>query len=129
MKPEIVCIVDDDALVQFTLKRMIESGTDVRKILSFADGEQIYEHLLIHKHQKDELPDVIFLDINMPYMDGWEFMEKYQDIADGLAKRITIYILSSSVSAHDMHLAKSNPYVKTYITKPVLKVRIQELLQ
>lgn len=129
MTPEIVCIVDDDALVQFTMKRMIESGNGTQKILAFTDGEQLYEYLLMNKHEKDKLPDVIFLDINMPYMDGWEFMERFKEIVDTLVKEITIYILSSSVSAHDMHLAKSNPYVKNYITKPVSKNRIQELLQ
>lgn len=127
MKPEIICIVDDDPIVHFTVTKMIESTLSVKKILVFDDGEQIFDYLYKNAADKDALPDIILLDLNMPYMDGWEFLEEYAYLKPQLAKKITIYILSSSVSDFDIMNAMANRDVTDYIPKPLTKQKVEEL--
>ncbi len=77
---------------------------------------------------ESELPDIIFLDINMPYMDGWDFMEHFIDIKPNLPKEITIYMVSSSVQAEDMERAKALEDFSNYIIKPIDEKRFKEIL-
>jgi CheY-like chemotaxis protein len=126
--PKKVCIVDDDMMVQFTIKKMIQAIIAPENIMSFTDGEAIYEYLLKNADKAEALPDVMFLDLNMPYMDGWEFLNNYAALKPKLAKDFTIYVLSSSVADMDVQAAKANEYVKDYIHKPISRARIEEIL-
>ena len=129
MKPEIICIVDDDPIVHFTVTKMLESTLNVKRILTFDDGEQIFDYLYRNAENKEALPDLILLDLNMPYMDGWEFLEEYAYLKPQLAKDIVIYILSSSVSDFDIMNAMSNRDVTDYIPKPITRQKVEELFQ
>ena len=70
-------------------------------------------------HADEEIPELIFLDINMPVMNGWEFMEEFVKIRSTIQKKIDIYILSSSTDSIDIQKAKSNPEITDYIVKPL----------
>ena len=75
-----------------------------------------------------ELPDVIFLDINMPIMDGFQFMEEYVKIKPELNKKITIYMVSSSVDAVDIERAKSISDISDYIIKPIEPKQLKKIM-
>jgi CheY-like chemotaxis protein len=75
------------------------------------------------------LPDIIFLDINMPVMDGWQFLDSFRNIEDMLSKKITIYLVSSSVDKNDMSRSKQISLVKDYLIKPVYKDMFSQVLQ
>ncbi len=119
MKAEIICIVDDDEVYQFSVTRTIKAANIVKKILIFSDGEEVFDFLTDNLSKKDELPDIIFLDINMPYMDGWEFLNNFTSIKPKLPKKITIYLVSSSVSDKDLDKAKAISDVTDYMVKPI----------
>lgn len=119
MKAEIICIVDDDEVYQFSVTRTIKAANIVKKILIFSDGEEVFDFLTDNLAEKDELPDIIFLDINMPYMDGWEFLDNFTKIKPKLPKKITIYLVSSSVSEKDLDKAKAISDVSDYMVKPI----------
>jgi two-component system, chemotaxis family, chemotaxis protein CheY len=125
--PKMVCIVDDDAMVHFTIKKMLQATIKPEEIIIFSDGEAIYEYLVNNAENGEALPDVMFLDLNMPFMDGWEFLNHYAILKPKLAKDIVIYVLSSSVSDLDILTAKTNPHVKDYIHKPITKSKIEEM--
>lgn len=118
-KAEIICIVDDDEVYQFSVTRTIKAANIVKKILIFSDGEEVFEFLQDNISKKEELPDIIFLDINMPYMDGWEFLDYYTKIKPNLPKKITVYLVSSSVSEKDQVKAQAISDVSDYIVKPI----------
>lgn len=75
----------------------------------------------------NNLPDVIFLDVRMPVMDGWEFMKEFAEIKSQLGKKISIYMISSSIDASDIDRAKKIPDVIDYIFKPVDVNRLEEI--
>src|SRR6266487_4242115 len=119
MKANTICIIDDDMVYQITTKKILEKINGAKKILIFSHGEEAFQYLSKVVADKDALPDIILLDVNMPYMDAWQFLEAYRKLKPLLAKQITIYIISSSVSDSDIERAKSMEDVKDYLIKPI----------
>ncbi|PLB17916.1 MAG: Two-component response regulator [Flavobacteriaceae bacterium FS1-H7996/R] len=77
----------------------------------------------------EALPDVILLDLNMPVMDGWEFLEEFISLKPKLEKKIPIYIVSSSNDPADIMKAKSISEVTDFIIKPVTEAKFVEMIQ
>lgn len=128
MKVSTVCIIDDDLIYQVTSKKMIQHVNATNNILIFSNGQEAFHFLLQTVTDTDALPDIIFLDVNMPYMDAWEFLEAYETIKTKLVKEITIYVISSSVSEKDIERAKKIPVVKDYYIKPITIAQYSEIL-
>lgn len=128
MKRNIICIVDDDKVYQFTTTKTIEKLNLVDKILSFFDGSQLYAYIQQHIAEEEMLPDVILLDINMPFMDAWQFLDEFENICRQLPKEITLYIISSSISERDILKARSYHHVKDYLVKPIQMGKYAEIL-
>ncbi|MEM9024939.1 MAG: response regulator, partial [Bacteroidota bacterium] len=76
-----------------------------------------------------ELPELIFLDLNMPDMDGWDFLEAYQKLSPRLARPIRIVILTSSGYHGDIQRAKTYPEVTAYLNKPLGDDALAQLLK
>lgn len=112
------CIIDDDFIHQFGMRRMIQRYEPTSSIIEFSNGLEAINFFKT-PHETDDLPELIFLDINMPVMNGWEFMEEFTQIRDGLKKKVEVYILSSSTDSHDIKKAKANPGITDYIIKPL----------
>ncbi|MDB5246941.1 MAG: nitrogen regulation protein [Segetibacter sp.] len=117
--PLTICLIDDDSIYQFTAKRIIELLNPLQKVLIFSNGKEAIDYFVQNTSGKNELPDVIFLDINMPVMNGWEFLEAYDVVKTGLRKTITIYMVSSSVDEKDKIRSKTFEDVKDFIVKPI----------
>ncbi|HTR31701.1 MAG TPA: hypothetical protein VMH27_20655, partial [Puia sp.] len=77
----------------------------------------------------DALPEFIFLDLNMPVLDGWGFLEAYSAIWDKLDKNISLYILSSTISSDDIARALAYPVTKGFLIKPLDKAKMEAILQ
>ena len=112
-------IIDDDDIYKFTVIRALKEYKPSQRILLFSDGEEALEYLTDNLGKSEALPDVVFLDINMPIMDGFEFMEEYVKIKPRVGKQITIYMISSSVSPEDVNKANSISEISDYIIKPI----------
>ena len=119
MKMNTICIVDDDEVYRITSRKMIEKVYEAKNILVFENGAEAFQFLSEMALDEELLPDVIFLDVNMPYMDAWQFLEAFGILKPKLTKHITIYVISSSVSHTDIERAKSIEAVKGYYIKPV----------
>lgn len=123
-----IYLVDDDKLFIFLLKKTIGLTGIPTQITDFPDGQSALDHIKSNASDASKLPDVIFLDLRMPIMDGWEFLEEYKHIADTLAKKNRLYVFSSSISPYDIENAKNNPLVTDFIIKPILKEKFAEIL-
>lgn len=129
MKPvKHVFLVDDDKLFVFLTKKTIEATNFDGNIKEFGDGREAIDYLKEIAGDATLLPDIIFLDLSMPIMDGWEFLEEYLLLEPSLRKNITLYICSSSISPHDIERAKGIEAVADFIIKPIAKEKFIEML-
>jgi CheY-like chemotaxis protein len=105
-KTPIIALVDDDKVFQLTTLRTIQAAKLTDRILQFENGEEALSFLKEHAAESESLPDYIFLDINMPFVDGWMFLEDYATLKTGLKKDISIYMVSSSIDPRDVNRAR-----------------------
>lgn len=126
----IVCLIDDDNIYQYTARVMLESTGLTKQIKSFYNGREAISFFEDPQNNDEgSLPDVIFLDINMPVMNGWEFLEEYTKIQPRLPKPIVVYVVSSSVDSTDMQKSRSYQSVTDYLVKPVNRGKYMELME
>ncbi len=124
-----VCLIDDDNIYQFTARRILELTGLAGEIQSFYNGKEAITYFKDERNlQSENLPDVIFLDINMPVMNGWEFLEEYKTIHSHFPKHIVVYVVSSSIDDNDMRKSREYKEVSDYIIKPVNRDRYKELI-
>lgn len=114
-----VAIVDDDPIYQFAARRILEFTSMTGEIHQFMSGEPALEYILKNKDNAERLPDILLLDLNMPIVDGWMFLDSYQKIKNTLAKNILIYMVTSSIDVRDISQAKTYPEVRQYLSKPL----------
>lgn len=123
------CIVDDDLIYRFTMVKTLESTKLPMDIMAFSDGEEAINFMLDNIDQDAEFPDVIFLDIDMPIMDGFQFMEEFVKIKPRVGKSITVYMVSSSLDPRDIERAHNISAISDYIVKPIGLVRLKEIIE
>jgi CheY-like chemotaxis protein len=121
-------IIDDDPMASFYIKRLAELGELANIITIYDKSQWAIDYLLHHKKSLEHLPDVILLDIYMPEMDGWGFLEAFGNIKEQLSKKIDIYIISSSNHPKDLDRAKTFSDVNAYLQKPVTKEALMNLV-
>lgn len=123
----LVCVVDDDRIYRFTIERYLKVHKLTRQVIEFSNAEDALNFLESNVNNSEVLPDIIFLDVNMPIIDGWKFMMKYQEFANRLSKSIRIYMFSSSIDTRDRDRAKDFPEISDFIVKPISEQKLKEL--
>lgn len=126
--PKKVLLIDDDLLFIFLVKKTIAQTLIPVEIKEINNALDALNYLKDNATNKDVLPDVIFLDLKMPVMDGWEFIERYRDFADALIKKANLYIVTSSISPVDISKGKAMAEVTEFVVKPILKDLFAEIL-
>jgi CheY-like chemotaxis protein len=119
-----VLFIDDDAITTKICERMMKLTHFTEEFISSGDGQQAREYL---KASSNVLPDIIFVDLHMTVMNGWEFLEWYRKWSIENKINIPVYVLSSSLSKEDFEQA--NVYnVNGYIVKPMKAEQLSEIM-
>lgn len=120
-------LIDDDTIFVFLTKKTLQVANIDTEISVFEDGNKALFNLKICSDQPEMLPDIIFVDLNMPVLDGWGFLEQYSSLAEKINKDISIYIVSSSISPSELERSKEIPVVKDFLTKPLSRSKFVEI--
>lgn len=125
-KIDIACIIDDDPIFVFGAKRIMQFADFCTAFMIFHNGEEALNNLKSIIVAGEKLPDMILLDLNMPIMDGWQFLDEFTKIKT--EKKITIYIITSSIDPADVTRSKAYQNVNNYIVKPITMETLKQLL-
>lgn len=126
---ELACVIDDDRIYVNLIKRIIEVKKLSQNLIIFKNGKEALDHFrpILENKNQNSLPDIIFLDLNMPVMDGWEFLGEFVKIKNNFNKRITLYVVSSSIDPNDLERAKSFSLVTDYLIKPIEMKKFEKI--
>lgn len=121
MKNRLGCImlIDDNDADNFLHEMVVAEYGQVDEVISMSMATDALSYLRNHIEDDLRYPDIIFLDINMPRMNGWEFLEEYQKIFKHAPKKTSIVMLSGSVNPDDRTRALNIPEVDAFCQKPL----------
>lgn len=120
MKFNDVFVVDDDKIFHFIIKKLLVNNNINVTPFFFENGLQAIEGIKSKIDKEESQPDLILLDINMPILDGWQFLEEFKSIKNKIQKEVVIYIISSSDNTVDRNRANDfKDEIKDYYLKPI----------
>ena len=124
-----IVLIDDDEIHNFITENFINDHYPQSEVVSYKNPEVALDELhSAIEHPETECPDVIFLDINMPEMNGWQFLEKFISYNIDKICGSKIYILSSSLDPADISRSKQFPIVTNFISKPLTAEKVDAIL-
>lgn len=122
-----VMLVDDNDTDNFISKRIIELTNFSSEVIVKSSGKSALDYLEDNADDADKLPEIIFLDINMPIVDGFVFLYEFEKFNDTVKNRCKVIILSSSDNKRDIDKIVNNDYVIKFITKPLTETALEEI--
>lgn len=123
-----ILIIDDDLVSQFASRYAVEQSAVKSQIYMYDGALEALEFLNGLLENEEDFPDFILLDLVMPNMNGWEFIENFEKINNNKFKT-KIYILSAFTNSVDREKAKNHPHIAGHFDKPISKVYAKSILQ
>lgn len=124
---ELVMLVDDNETDNFISKRIIEITNFAVNVEVKNSGKSALDYLKTHQDNPDKLPNLIFLDINMPIVDGFVFLYEFEKFSQQVKDKCKVIILSSSDNKRDIDKIVNNNHVIKFITKPLTEASLEEV--
>ncbi|MBD1394652.1 response regulator [Mucilaginibacter glaciei] len=121
-------IIDDDPFFHFIIEKIMNRHTDNTTVTYSYDGMSVINHLKENLGDESMLPDYIFVDLNMPLFNGFDFVKLYEELSSSIYKTIKIYIVSSSINPRIIREVLNYPFISNYITKPMTKKILEGIL-
>lgn len=122
-----VMVIDDNPIDLYITDRVIRKCDFSSQVLQFSSAQEALQYLTEHKNTPELLPEIIFVDIYMPQMSGFEFMEEYDLFSDSLKSHCSCYIISSSLDHKDILRAGADINVVAFQEKPVNNAFLEQI--
>ncbi len=122
-----VLVLDDSEIDLYVSQRLIEKYCFAKEVILIESAREALKFLHSNADNESELPDLIFVDINMPEMSGFQFLESFSILPNSVQEKCAIVMLTTSVHPADQEKAERNPQVTAYITKPLSEDKLSEV--
>ncbi len=122
-------LIDDDKATNFYNRYLLLKHEAFKTVKTIQVAKEALDYLKNSDRQLNVKPELIFLDINMPFMNGWEFLKEFAQLEKEIIEDITLVMLSTSNDPNDLEKAVNNKYVHDYINKPLTHRIIDKILQ
>lgn len=123
-----ILLIDDDEATNFIHKRVIREADCAEKVVAVQSGDEGLDYLKSREDGEHPRPDLIFLDVNMPGIDGWEFLEAYNALEKEQKGRIIIVMLTTSLNPDDRERASQIETINSFKNKPLTVPMLSELI-
>lgn len=123
-----ILFIDDDKATNFLNKHLAKGRESIESVYLKHSGFEAIEFLENCKNETENIPNLIFLDINMPAMNGWEFLEAFYALDENLVNKISVIILSSSDDPGDLKKFESNEKLLDFLRKPLNVQALESVL-
>lgn len=120
-KFETVMIIDDNLVDLYIISRMITKNNFGKNVLHYTEAEEAMKYLQENQDNVSKLPQIIFVDIYMPLMSGFEFLEVYDTLSATLKNHCKTYVISSTIDNEDIARSSRNKNVVCFHVKPITK--------
>jgi len=124
-----VMLIDDTEIDRYVTAFTMKKNNFAREIMEFGIAGEAIEFLEENLHHPDALPEIILLDIRMPEIDGFQFLETLSAFQKDLKQHVAVFLLSSSLDTEDFKLAEQFEIVKKFINKPFDRSRLEEIVE
>jgi len=122
-----VIVINGDPVFHTVIKTTLNKFSSFEKIWHCSNGLDALSYLEKNKDHKELLPDLILVDINMDRMNGWEFLENYQNLYPSLAKRSSVYMTTSALLPAELMKSRDYKFIKGTISKPLKMESLKEI--
>ena len=122
-----VMVIDDNQIDRYIIETVIKKAGFAEEVISRESARSALKYLEEYANNHEALPQVIFLDINMPAMDGWEFLTQYKMLTKKATKTIVIVMLTTSLNPDDEMKSKEIKEVYGYRNKPLTRLMLEEI--
>ncbi len=119
---KVICVIDDDPIYQVLIKKSIGISNTGYHCMGFTNGKEAYDYFMLDLDKN--VPEIILLDLEMPFMDGWDFLTEIDKLTLDKTK---IYIVSSSISHEDKEKAKTFTKINGFFSKPFDAAKILQI--
>ena len=120
--------IDDDPIDHFLMKHILRGKNYFDTTTYTIYGSLVLDYIEEHKSDPEKLPDMIFVDLNMPLFSGWDFLKRMEQMQDEISKDIPVFVISSSLRPDDVATSSKYSFVQDFISKPVNSEEIERIV-